>query len=538
LGETTEKELTASAAAETDDAAEAAETGGDGGGAVTEAEADDAVASETIAAVITAPGLGAMGAVRLSGPAAFPAAAAVFRSKNGRPMEELGAYSLTFGGLYLADTFVDQALLLKMKSPTSFTGEDVAELQCHGGPVVLSRLLSALTELPGLDIRPARPGEFSQRAFLNGKMDLSQAEAVMELVGASNQRAAAAAADQLAGGLSRPIREIKDRLLTLLAEIEFAIDFPELAAEAVDEPPADGAGSGAGAGLAGELASLLAQVEALLAAAGLGRIYREGARLVFYGRPNAGKSSLLNGILREPRAIVTAEPGTTRDTLEERVLLRGIPVILTDTAGIRPAGNPAERAGVERAKQMAAKADLILYVVDAAVGLTDEDRQLLGELEKKKTLVVLNKMDLLPAAAQAESPADSPVKSSVDSPMDSPAGNQFFADDAVLPWQWCLLSALSPTGLEVLAERIGRFFDQGDFYQAGGEILLNRRQEEALLSAKAALRSGAEALARGMPTDLAAVDLRQAWSALGEITGETIQPALVAELFSRFCLGK
>jgi tRNA modification GTPase len=541
--------------------------------------------NDTIAAVITAPGTGAMGALRLSGSMAFTAAAKVFRGKNGRPLDALPGYSLTYGGIYIDGCFADQALLLKMAGPHSFTGEDVAELQCHGGPLVLARLLEALTALPEMEIRPARPGEFSQRAFLNGKMDLSQAEAVMDLVSADNQKAALLAAGQVEGALSRRIRGLKDRLLSLLSGIEAEIDFPE---ENLDDPdegldnsdegwddPDEGLEKQAGAG--GRLLQvrqLLKALEELLAAAAMGKIYRQGLRVVFYGRPNAGKSSLLNGILQEPRAIVTPEPGTTRDTLEERILLRGIPLVLTDTAGIRESGTQAERAGVDRARRMAEKADLILYIVDIQEGITPEDEALLRELDKSRVLIIFNKTDLLEtgevpgevtgagaragaavgaragatsgAGARAAAGAGAALtgaRAGVGAALGASLGPERKdeppkAEDSFADWQSCRLSALDPASLEILAQRIRDFFDQGKSCRQSQEILLNRRQEEALLKAKVALKASAAALEQGWPQDVAALDLRQAWSALGELTGETMQPALVEEIFSRFCLGK
>jgi len=483
---------------------------------------------DTIAAMITAPGIGAMGALRLSGPLAYDAVSQVFRGRRGRAVDELEGYSLTFGGVYDDGAFLDQALLLKMKGPYSFTGEDVAELQCHGGAVMMSRLLAIVTSLPGLPVRPAEPGEFSLRAFMNGKMDMSQAEAVMELVAANNPKAALLAADQLDGSLSRQLNLLKDGIVELLAEIEVEVDFPD---EELGEP-------GGAASRGDKARRLLEEAGELLATADRGRIYREGIRVVLYGRPNAGKSSLLNAMLREPRAIVTPEPGTTRDVLEERVLLRGMPLVLTDTAGVRQAGGLAEQAGVERARQMAAKADLILYVVDITEGITDEDRGFLGELDRGKTLVVFNKTDLLPAAGGYDqaSGQDTPIAAAEGSGDLAQYGSLLPEEFADLPR--CGLSALEPSGMEVLAGRIRAFFEKGDKYGKHKEILLNQRQSEALLRAGQALEDAVRALDEGQPEDIAAIDLKQAWDKLGEMTGESLQPALIEKIFSTFCLGK
>ena len=503
-------------------------------------------AQGTIAAVITAPGTGAVGALRLSGPAAFRAAAAVFQSKKGRAVEALPSYSLTYGGVYIDGVFLDQALLLKMKAPHSFTGEDVAELQCHGGPVVMNRLMAALTSLPELPVRPAEPGEFSRRAFINGKLDLSQAEAVMELVSAGNTKAAFLAAGQLAGSLSRRINELGEGILTLLAEIEAEADFP-------DE---EWGGPGGEKARCGKARLLFEETEELLAAADRGRLCREGIRVVFYGRPNAGKSSLLNGILREPRAIVTPEPGTTRDILEEHVLLKGIPLVLTDTAGVRETGSQAEQASVSRARDMAAKADLVLYVVDLQEGVTSEDEGLLNGLDPKKTMIVLNKSDLAKpgwapprtSAVGREKPvgnAETPETGGAvqDSEADDFADGQEPGETADLPaafagWAHCRLCALEPASIDILACRIRAFFDGGQAREEKEEILLNRRQNDALLKTRQALGAAAGAFAAGVPEDIAAIDLKLAWSYLGELTGESLQPALVEKIFSTFCLGK
>ncbi|MCL1848299.1 MAG: tRNA uridine-5-carboxymethylaminomethyl(34) synthesis GTPase MnmE, partial [Clostridiales bacterium] len=392
------------------------------------------VTGDTIAAVITAAGIGAMGALRLSGPNAFGAVAQVFRSKRDRSIEELAEYSLTYGGVYLKGAYADQALMLKMKAPHSFTGEDVAELQCHGGPVVMRQLLAELTSIPGVSVRPAEPGEFSRRAFLNGKMDLSQAEAIMELVSASNPRAAALAANQIEGRLYQKLKQLGDGILTLLAEIEMEVDFPEeeIASPLEGESKLD------------QARHMLAYADALLDSADRGRVYREGIRVVFYGRPNAGKSSLLNGILQEPRAIVTPEPGTTRDVLEEQVIVKGVPLVLTDTAGVSQAGSLAEQAGMDRAREMAARADLLLYVIDSREGLTEEDKALLSELDREKTILVWNKEDLL---ADKES-----AMYKGDAPWETRPGIGRYAQ--------CSLSALDHGSLDVLAERIRAFFDE------------------------------------------------------------------------------
>jgi tRNA modification GTPase len=453
---------------------------------------------DTIASMITAPGIGAMGSIRISGPQAFFVAQKVFRSKKGIEIQDMPPYSLNYGLLYLDDILLDQALLLKMQGPHSFTGEDVIELQTHGGPLVLSRLLQALADE---GVRLAMPGEFSQRAFLNGKMDLSQAEAVMDLVSASNKTLADAAAAQVQGSLSDKITQMKTKIISWIAAIEAEIDFPEEEIAALDRSV-----------LSKEIAMMLRQIDDLLATADFGRIYREGLRLVFYGRPNVGKSSLLNGLLKKRRAIVTAEAGTTRDVLEERFFLEGIPIILMDTAGIRESNNEAEQEGIARAQAAAQEADLILFVLDLAAGYTAEDRDILETLDPQKTLVIANKADLVNREAASIEQLDR--------------------------WQISILSAFEQSGIDELSELIKTRFEKGHLIAGNTEVFINRRQEYALIQSKNALEGVLESLLSDAPSDFLSIDLQSAWSALGEITGETVKDALVSEIFSRFCLGK
>lgn len=454
---------------------------------------------DTIAAIITAQGIGAMGAIRISGPDAFRAAQALFRSNKGTLIQDLPTYALAYGLLFEEDQLLDQALLLKMQGPSSFTGEDVAELQCHGGPLVLARVMQALVRQ---GVRPAKPGEFTQRAFLNGKLDLTQAESVMDLVSSSNKVMAEVAIRQMQGSLSEKIKMIKDKIIGWIASIEAEIDFPDEFPQALDP------------GLfKAEVLEMIRQIDHLLETTAYGRIYREGLRIVFYGRPNVGKSSLLNGLLQQKRAIVTAEPGTTRDVIEERMLIQGIPIILMDTAGVRETGSLAEQEGVERAKRAAAEADLVLFVLDLSQGFTQEDIQLLQDLDPRKTLLIANKADLV-----------------------TEPGLSF--KEKAAQYEVCILSALEQEGIDALIQRIRERFEAGALTAGDTAVLINRRQEDALIQVKRALASACEGLIRGESTDLLSIDLQDAWSYLGEITGENVKEAVVSEIFARFCLGK
>lgn len=454
---------------------------------------------ETIAAIITSQGMGAMGAVRISGSEAFEAAQFLFRSKKGTLIQDMPHYALAYGWIYDGDVLLDQALLLKMKGPSSFTGEDVVELQCHGGPLVLARLLQALVSR---GIRMAKPGEFSQRAFLNGKIDLTQAESVMDLVSSSNRVMAEVAVQQLQGSLSGKIKAFKEKIIGWIASIEAEIDFP-------DEFPVGLVTSV----FESEIKVMIQQIDALLETAAYGRIYREGLRLVFYGRPNVGKSSLLNGLLQQKRAIVTAEPGTTRDVLEERMMIQGIPILLMDTAGVRDTGNLAEQEGVERARGAAAQADLVLFVLDLAQGLTEEDLLLLRDLDPEKTLLIANKADLV-------------------------TDRVLSFEEKVKGFEVCILSAMEQEGIDALIQKIRERFESGTLTAGNEAVLINRRQEGALFQVRKSLESAQEGLLRGETTDMLSIDLQDAWSYLGEITGETVKEAVVTEIFARFCLGK
>lgn len=457
------------------------------------------VHKETIVAIITAQGQSAMGAIRLSGPESFSISREIFKSKSGLSVEEMGRYHLAFGWILKDRAILDQGLLLKMQGPTSMTGEDVIEIQSHGGPWVLNEIL---LQAQALGARLAMPGEFTQRAFLNGKLDLSQAEAIMDLIGANNTIIGKTAAAQMQGSLTRHIQGFKAQLIHWLAAIEVDIDFPDEDVSTYDRQI-----------LVTDLQNLHNEISQLLETAAYGRIYREGLRLVFYGRPNVGKSSLLNGLLQQKRAIVTDEAGTTRDVLEERFMVQGIPIILMDTAGIRQTDSKAEQYGVERAKEAAQKADFVLFVLDLSEGFTQEDQGLLRDLDPQKTLVIANKSDLAPDLDRE--------------------------DLAVLKdWDYCILSALDQRGIAILIEEIKRRFLKGDMVTKKTEVLINQRQEGALKKAQAALTQAIQGLVQELPGDLVAIDLKIAWEALGEITGESLQESLVEELFTSFCLGK
>ena len=455
--------------------------------------------SDTIAAIATGPARAAIGILRLSGPEAVSAASAVFRPQSGRPLAECRAHTLIYGTLLGADGApIDQALATVSRAPRSYTGEDTAEIQCHGSPTVLAMGLEALF---AAGARQAGPGEFTRRAFLNGRLDLTQAEAVIDLIDAETPAAARCAAGQLSGALGRRVAEIYDGLVDVMAHFHAVLDYPD---EDIDPFGAETLGAaldGAEGGLA-----------ALLESYGRGKFLTRGVPCAIVGRPNAGKSSLLNALVGFDRAIVTDIPGTTRDTIEERCALGGVLLRLIDTAGLREAGDAIERMGVERSRAALEGAELALLVVDGSAPLTAEDRAAMDEAERAPQVVcVVSKADL-PQAVDVE------------------------ALRARFP-ALCVVSAATGAGLEGLAAAVAARFPRGGAEERG-ELLTNARQAEAAGRALECVRAAGEALRAGVTADAVTADVEGALEALGELTGRTVRQDVTDRIFSRFCVGK
>ena len=453
----------------------------------------------TIAAIATGTGRTALGIIRLSGPEALPAVEALFRPKGGGRLGEKPPRTMVLGALLDTDgTQLDQVLAVFCPGPRSFTGEDTVELNCHGSPAVLSAALRALFSL---GVRQAGPGEFTRRAFLNRRLDLVQAEAIVDLVDAETVPAAKHAAAQLEGAVSRKTGKIYEELLGLLAWFQAAVDYPD---EGVD--PLE----------IGELCQKLREsrreLEKLLGSFRRGQVLKEGLRCALIGKPNAGKSSLLNALLGWDRAIVTPQAGTTRDTLEERLVLGNTLLRLTDTAGLRAADSEAERQGVERALAEAERADLVLAVFDSSRPLEPEDRQVLEAAAKApKAIALINKTDL-PRELEEED-----IRSALPLTL--------------------RVSARTGEGLEEL-ERLAGELLAGEQPRDLGEVLTSARQYDAVSRAEAAVARTLEALEGGLTPDAALTDAEEALAALGELDGRTLREDLVDAIFSRFCVGK
>lgn len=452
--------------------------------------------TDTIAAIATAivPQQGSVGIVRLSGPQSVAIGQALFRASGQQPWE---SHRILYGHIQAAERLIDEALLLLMLAPRSFTREDVVEFHCHGGIVVVQQVLELCLRHGA---RLAQPGEFTLRAFLNGRIDLTQAESVAELVGALSPQAAQAALVGLQGKLAQPIGQLRSHLLSLLAEVEARIDFED------DLPPLDEVW------VVEQIQQVSAEVSQLLSTADRGELLRTGLKIAIVGRPNVGKSSLLNAWSRTERAIVTELPGTTRDLIESHLVVGGIPVQVLDTAGIRDTEDRVEQLGVERSRRAAQQADLVLLVIDAQAGWTEADQTLYASVCQRPLLLVINKTDLRPASELTNLPKELIQRVST--------------------------VAAQQQGLAALEQAILAAVLSGKLQAANLDLAINQRQAAALTQAQQALTQVRQTIEQRLPLDFWTVDLRQAIRALGEITGEDVTESVLDQIFSRFCIGK
>ena len=466
--------------------------------------------NSTIAAIATALSPAGISIIRISGPKALDVIDRIYRTKKEVDSIKKGAFALTssssakklsnapthtihYGYICDENEVIDEVMVSIMKGPRSFTAEDTVEINCHGGILVTRRVLDCVFKNGAA---PAQPGEFTKRAFLNGRIDLSQAEAVMELISAKNRFAIDASLEQLSGKIKNRIQDLRSTLLDEIAYIEAALDDPEhISLEGYTE------------GLTERVQKIRATVKKMADSFDNGKVLTEGIRTVIVGKPNAGKSSLLNALSGRQRAIVTEIAGTTRDTLEEQIMLGDLSLILVDTAGIRDTSDVVEKIGVEKAREAAAKADLLIYVADSS-------RKIMELLKNKKSIILLNKSDL----------------SSVIQPKDLKAAGV----DAPVLW----ISAANEDGLDALEQTIRDMFEQGMIAGNDEVVITNARQKTCLLNACESLRLAEEGIENGMPEDMLTIDMMDAYTSLGEVIGEEIEEDLVNRIFAKFCMGK
>lgn len=456
--------------------------------------------SDTIAAVSTALGEGGIAIIRVSGPQAIPQVAPLFRSRI--PLTEAESHTVHYGHIVspLDGEQLEEVLVTVMKGPRSFTTEDVVEISAHGGIISVRRVMDLLLQQ---EIRLAEPGEFTKRAFLGGRIDLSQAEAVIDLIRSKSDRAFSVALKQVGGSLSAKIHALRHTLIETLAHIEVNIDYPEHDVESLTAEF-----------IKSKSREVMDGIDQLLRTANEGKILREGITTAIVGRPNVGKSSLLNALARDNKAIVTDIPGTTRDVIEEYVTINNIPLKLLDTAGIRETMDVVERIGVERSKAAFGDADLILLVLNASEELHEDELALMEQIHGRQALVIMNKMDLPPR-------------------LDKERLRSFFDEASIVP-----MSVLEEEGLDKLEEAISALFFEGKLESADLTYVSNVRHIALLKKAHKSLQDAYEAAEMLIPIDMIQIDVRLAWEQLGEIVGDTAADSLLDQIFSQFCLGK
>lgn len=480
--------------------------------------------SDTIAAIATSPGNGGIGIIRVSGEDAISIVNRIYyNKKKERTLVNYKSHTIHYGFLIDQNQIVDEVMVSVMKAPNSYTMEDTVEINCHGGMRMLSRILTLVIENGA---RLAEPGEFTKRAFLNGRIDLTQAEAVMDTIQATNDLALKASVAQLKGSVSNQIKRMRADILHEIAFIESALDDPEhISLDGYSES------------LVKKTDSLLEECFKLIRSFDSGKIIKEGIYTVIVGKPNAGKSSLLNLLLGQEKAIVTDIAGTTRDTLEESMMIGDIRLNIADTAGIRNTQDVIEKIGVERSRSYARKADLILYVVDASLPLDDNDREIMDLLKDKKVIVLMNKSDL-PAVIDEYELKEAIVshrKNQGDAEQDWSLIEQ---DPDVAVIRTSTVSSDSETGVDQLEKVIRQMFLNGDIDSNSEMIITNIRHKEALDQARNSLQHVQKSLSQNMPEDFYSIDLMSAYTSLGKIIGEEVEDDLVNEIFSKFCMGK
>ena len=459
--------------------------------------------SDTIAAIATAMSPSGIGIIRISGEDTLDIIDRIYRSKDGKKkISKCKSHTIHYGYIYDEDEVVDEVMVLLMKAPNSYTREDTVEIDCHGGVYVMKRILETVIKNGA---RPAEPGEFTKRAFLNGRIDLTQAESVIDVINAKNDFALKSSLNQLKGSVLVDIKKIREEILHEIAFIESALDDPEHIS--LDNYPEK---------LLKIVDNQVYNVDNILKTFDNGRILREGINTVIVGKPNAGKSSLLNILVGQEKAIVTEIAGTTRDVLEEQINLNGITLNIMDTAGIRSTEDVVEKIGVDKALSLVDKADFIIYVVDTSTALDENDEKIIDAIREKKAIILLNKSDLIQVTGEDE------IKEKL-----SGADHKMIA-----------ISAKENLGIDVLEETITEMFFHGTISFNDEVYITNIRHKNALIQAVESLKLVKQSVENGMPEDFYSIDLMNAYEELGTIIGEAVEDDLVNEIFSKFCMGK
>ena len=455
---------------------------------------------DTIAAIATAPGEGGIGIIRISGEKSLQVAQSIFKSKSGKMIKDYNARTLIYGTVVGNEKVIDEVLVAYMKGPNSYTAEDVIEINCHGGFISVKKILELILSK---GVRLAEAGEFTKRAFLNGRIDLSQAEAIIDVIKSKTDMAHEVAQSQLEGSLAKKIKDLRMNVTEVLAHLEVSIDFAEEDVEEITYQT-----------LEEKALELRNEIKKLYDTAESGKILRDGLKTVIVGKPNVGKSSLLNSILGENRAIVTDIAGTTRDVIEEFVNIKGIPLKIVDTAGIRETEDVVEKIGVEKSRESFSTADLVIMVLDVSRKLSEEDMEILESLKNKKTIVLLNKMDLEPQ-------------------IELEKIEEFVNSEDIIK-----ISALKHQGIEELQDKIEAMVYHGSVKNSSNLMITNSRHKDALFKAYESINDAISAIEQRMPYDFIEVDFKNIWDYLGYINGDTVREDLLDTIFANFCIGK
>lgn len=454
----------------------------------------------TISSISTAPGIGGIGIIRMSGEKSFEIIEKIFKPKTQQKIEEIKGYTIKYGNIVENGEVIDEVLVSYFKAPKSYTTENMCEINSHGGNVIVRKILELCLKNGA---KLAEPGEFTKRAFLNGRIDLAQAESVIDVINAKSDKEAKSGIKQLEGFLSKEIKIIKQEILDVLVNVEVTIDYPEYDTPEVQENE-----------MRAMLESVKNKLEKLEKSFDNGKILKEGIKTAIIGKPNAGKSSLLNAILKEDRAIVTDIAGTTRDTIEEFVTVNGIPLKLVDTAGIREAADAVEKIGVEKSIKQAEEADLIIAIFDSSKELTAEDLEILKLIENRQAIILLNKCDLNSLITEQDERLKNNSKNILK------------------------ISALNKTGIEELYEKISEMFNLNEINFDNDILITNIRHKNIISNALENVKKANEALNLNMPIDIITIYIKDVLEDLGEITGEVVTEDVINEIFSKFCLGK